>query len=94
MEPIMQRNPIALLTTHQETPWTITQLRVVSVHNDDNHELIQLFDEVISIQQPWRLATPSCNLPKTCGSRGKKGGMTLYHIRYVEIGSILVLLGN
>jgi hypothetical protein len=28
------------------------------------------------------------------GSKGTKGGMTLYHIGYVEIGSILVLLGT
>jgi hypothetical protein len=35
-----------------------------------------------------------CNLPKTCGSRSTKGGMTLYRIGYVEIGSILVLPGT
>ncbi len=27
------------------------------------------------------------------GSKGMKGGMTLYHIGYVEVGNILVLLG-
>jgi hypothetical protein len=27
-------------------------------------------------------------------SKGTKGGMTLYHIRYVEVGSILVLPGT
>jgi hypothetical protein len=48
----MQRNPIALSTTHQETPQTITQLRVVSVDNDDNHEHVQLFDEFVFVQQP------------------------------------------
>jgi hypothetical protein len=41
-----------------------TQLRVVSVHNDDNHEPIQPFDEVVSIQQPWRSITLGYNLPK------------------------------
>jgi hypothetical protein len=64
---------------------------VVNAHNDDNHKLIQLFDEVIFVQQPWQPTTPGYNLPKTCGSRDTKGGMTLYHIRYVEAGSILVL---
>jgi hypothetical protein len=28
------------------------------------------------------------------GSKGTKGGMTLYDIGYVEVGSILVLLGT
>jgi hypothetical protein len=28
------------------------------------------------------------------GSKGTKGGMTLYHIGYVEVGSILVLVGT
>jgi len=51
-------------TTHKKTPWTITQLRVVNVHNDDNHELIQSFDEVVSIQQPWWYATLGYNLPR------------------------------
>ncbi len=37
---------------------------MVSVHNDDNHELAQLFDEVIFIQQPWRATTPCYNLRK------------------------------
>jgi hypothetical protein len=46
----MQINIVALSTTHQETPRTITQPKVVSVHNDENHELVQLFDEVVSVQ--------------------------------------------
>jgi hypothetical protein len=29
---------------------------------DDNHELVQPFDKVVSTKQPWRTATPS---PKT-----------------------------
>ncbi len=37
---------------------------MVNVHNDDNHEPIQMFDEVISVQQPWRSTTPCYNLPK------------------------------
>jgi hypothetical protein len=57
VELIVQRDPITLSTTHQETPRTITQPRVVNVHNDDFHEPIRLFDEVVSIEQPWRFAT-------------------------------------
>jgi hypothetical protein len=49
----MQRDPIVFSTTHQETPRTITQPRVVNVHNDANHELVQSFDEVVFAQQPW-----------------------------------------
>ncbi len=37
---------------------------MVNVHNDDNHEPIQSFHEVVSIQQPWRSATLGYNLPK------------------------------
>jgi hypothetical protein len=40
-KPIVQRDLVALSTTHQEIPRTITQPKVVSVHNDDNHEPIQ-----------------------------------------------------
>jgi hypothetical protein len=36
----------------------------VSVHRDDNHELVQLFDEVVSTQQPWQFATPCSHLPR------------------------------
>jgi hypothetical protein len=50
---VMQRDPIVFSTTHQETPRTITQPRVVNVHNDANHELVQSFDEVVFVQQPW-----------------------------------------
>jgi hypothetical protein len=28
------------------------------------------------------------------GSKGTKGGMTLYHIRYVEVGNISILHGT
>jgi hypothetical protein len=41
---------------------------VVNVHNDDNHEPIQPFDEVVYVQQPWQSATPGYNLHKTCAS--------------------------
>jgi hypothetical protein len=37
----------------------------MSVHHDDNHELVQLVDEVVSTQQPWRFATPCYHLPRT-----------------------------
>ncbi len=37
---VIQRNLVAFSTIHQETSQTITQSRVVSVHNDDNHEPI------------------------------------------------------
>jgi hypothetical protein len=40
----------------------------VSVHNDDNHELVQLFDEVVCVQQLWRSTTLGYNLPKTGAS--------------------------
>jgi hypothetical protein len=46
----------------------MTQSKVVNVHNDDNHELVQLFNEVVPIQQPWQFATPCYNLPKTGAS--------------------------
>ncbi len=49
----MQRDPVALSTTHKKTPQIVIQLKVASVHNDDNHEPIQLFDDVIYVQQPW-----------------------------------------
>jgi hypothetical protein len=55
-------------TTHKETLQTITQPKVVNVHNDDKHENVQLPNEVVSIQQPWRFATPSCNLLRTSAS--------------------------
>ncbi len=37
---------------------------MVNVHNDDNHEHVQPFDEVVFVQQPWRSVTPNYNLPK------------------------------
>ncbi len=37
---VVQRDPIVFSTTHQETTRTITQPKVVNVHNDDNHELV------------------------------------------------------
>ncbi len=52
-ELVVQRNPTSLLTIHQETPRTTTQPRVVNIHNGDNHEPIQPFDEVVFVQQPW-----------------------------------------
>jgi hypothetical protein len=36
--PVVQRDPIALSTTHQATPHTSTHPRVVNVQYDDNHE--------------------------------------------------------
>ncbi len=39
-EPIVQRILVTFSTIHQKTPQRITQLKVVSVHNDDNHEPI------------------------------------------------------
>jgi hypothetical protein len=50
---VVQKEPVTFSTTHQETPRTITQLRLANVHNHDNHEHVQSFDEVISVQQPW-----------------------------------------
>jgi len=63
-EAVVERDPITISTTHQKTPQTITQSKVVSVHNDDNHEHVQPLDEVIFVQQPWRSITPCYNLPK------------------------------
>jgi hypothetical protein len=65
---IVQRDLAMLSATHQETPQTITQPHAVSVHHDDNHEHIQLFDEVVSAWQPWHSATPNYNLPRTYAS--------------------------
>ncbi len=48
----MQIDLLTISTTHQKTPQTITQLKVVNVHNDVSHELIQSFNEVIFVQQP------------------------------------------
>jgi len=67
-KPVVQKNLVVLSTIHQETPQTITQPKVVNVHNGDNHEPIQTFDEVIYVQQPWRFASPCYNLPKTNAS--------------------------
>jgi hypothetical protein len=47
VESIMQRDLTMLSTTHQETRRTITQPHAMNVHHDDNHEPIQLFDEVV-----------------------------------------------
>jgi hypothetical protein len=54
-----------LSTTHQETPQTITQPQVVNVYHDDNHELVQSFDEVVSTRQPWQSTILGYNLPIT-----------------------------
>jgi hypothetical protein len=50
-------------TTHQTTPETSTQPWVVNVHHDDNHELVQPFDEVVFARQPWRSTTLGYYLP-------------------------------
>jgi hypothetical protein len=42
-----------LSTTHQVTLWTLTQPQTMNVHHDDNHEHVQLFDEIVYAQQPW-----------------------------------------
>jgi hypothetical protein len=34
------KKPNSALNHYQETLWTITQPRVVSYHNDDNHECV------------------------------------------------------
>jgi hypothetical protein len=62
-ELVVQRDPITLSTIHQVTPQTITQTWAVNVHHDDNHELVQSFDEVVSIKQPWQSTTPNYYLP-------------------------------
>jgi hypothetical protein len=36
----------------------------MSVYHDDDHKLVQLFDEFVSIWQPWWFVTLSYNLPK------------------------------
>jgi hypothetical protein len=43
----VQKDPTMLSTTHQETPQTTTQPQAMNVYHDDNHEPIQLFDEVV-----------------------------------------------
>jgi hypothetical protein len=40
----------------------------MNVFHDDNHELVQLFDEVVFVQQPRRSTTPCYNLPRICAS--------------------------
>jgi hypothetical protein len=40
----------------------------MNVYHDDNHELIQLLNEVVSTWQPWRYATPRYNLPRISAS--------------------------
>jgi hypothetical protein len=37
----------------------------MNLYYDDNHELVQLFDEIVSAQQPRWYATPCYNLPIT-----------------------------
>ncbi len=41
---------------------------MVNAHNDDNHELVQLFDEVLSVQQPWQFVTLGYNILETNAS--------------------------
>lgn len=43
---VVQRNQAVLSNTHQ-TPQISTQQRAVNVQNGDNHEHVQLFDEVV-----------------------------------------------
>jgi hypothetical protein len=61
----MHKDPIVLSTIHQLTPQTSTQPQAAIVHHDDNYEHVQLFDEVVSTQQPWRSTTLSYYLPIT-----------------------------
>jgi hypothetical protein len=58
----VQKYLVLFSSTHQETPQITTQLKVVNVHYDDNHEPVQPFDEVVSVQQPWQSPTPSYNI--------------------------------
>jgi len=37
----------------------------MNVHHDDNHELVQSFDEVVFVKQPWQSATLCYYLPIT-----------------------------
>jgi len=48
IELLMHRDPTMLLTTHKKTPQIITKPWAMSVYHDDNHELVQLFDEIVS----------------------------------------------
>jgi hypothetical protein len=59
----VQKDPTMLSTTHQ-TPQTSTQLKVVNVHNGDNHEPIQRINEFFFIQQPLQSITLSYYLPR------------------------------
>jgi hypothetical protein len=58
----VQRDPVALSTTHQTTQ-TSTHPKVVNVHNGENHGPIQPFDEVVFAQQPWQSTTHGYYLP-------------------------------
>jgi hypothetical protein len=40
----------------------------MNVYHDDNHEHVQLFDEIVYVQQPWQSTTLSYNLPITDAS--------------------------
>jgi hypothetical protein len=48
VELIVLKNPTKFSTTHQLIPQTSTQPWAVSVHHDDNHELVQPFNEIVS----------------------------------------------
>jgi hypothetical protein len=61
----MQPNKLCKKTQSCSLPQTLTQPRVASVHNGDNHEHVQLFDEVFYTWQPWRSITLGYNLPRT-----------------------------
>jgi hypothetical protein len=53
----VRKDPTVFSTIHQTSPQTSTQPWVVNVHHEDNHELVQPFDEVVFARQPWRSTT-------------------------------------
>jgi hypothetical protein len=59
----------------------------MNVHNDDNHELVQLFDEVVSIQQPWQSTTPCYNLFRIGASTSFQNQPSHTNIHLVPINS-------
>jgi len=64
-KPIVLKDPTMLLTTHQVRPQTSNPTTGSEhVHNDDNHEPIQL-DEVVSTWQQWQFPTLGYYLPRT-----------------------------
>ncbi len=51
---------------HQMTPQISSQQWVTSTHNGGNNEHVQKFDEVVSEQQQWQIATLSYFISRTC----------------------------